>query len=237
MVGSAQELLERLRGQLVVSCQAASDSPLAREHHIVALAEAAVLGGGKAVRIEGVANVAAVRRAVAVPIIGIVKTVRRDSEIIITARVEEVDALSDAGADIIAFDATDRPRPEPVPALIAAVQRRGRVAMADISTLAEGEAAIAAGADFVGTTLSGYTPYSPALPGPDFALMAGLKQRGIPFVAEGRIWAPAEARRALELGAHFVVVGSAITRPDVITRRFADAVAGLEPAPALGSLE
>ena len=134
--------------------------------------------------------------------------------------------LAAAGADVIAFDATDRPRPARVAEIAAEIGRLGKVSMADISTLEEARQAVAAGADFVGTTLSGYTPYTANAAAPDFALMRDLAAAGIPFVAEGRIWEPAEARRALDAGAAFVVVGSAITRPDEITRRFADALVG-----------
>jgi N-acylglucosamine-6-phosphate 2-epimerase len=158
------------------------------------------------------------------PIIGIVKATRADSDVFITTTSADVVALSDAGADIIAFDATQRPRPETVASLCGTVQQRGRASMADISAIDEAKAAIAAGADLVGTTLSGYTDYSPALEGPDFELMQELHHGGVSFAAEGRIWTPDEAARAIALGARFVVVGSAITRPDVIARRFSDAV-------------
>ena len=225
LLDTSQAIRTSLRGGLVVSCQADATSPLAASGHIVALALAGVAGGGRAVRIEGVENVRAVRAAVTVPIIGIVKSPQPASAAFITITAAEVTELADAGAEIIAFDATARTRPVPVASLVAAIHARGRIAMADISTLAEAEAAMAAGADFVGTTLSGYTANSPRLDGPDFALMAALRAKGIPFAAEGRIWTPEEARRALDLGAEFVVVGSAITRPDVITRRFADAIA------------
>lgn len=225
MVISVETMFEQLRGRLVVSCQAAAESPLAPTPHIVALAEAAVLGGARGLRIEGVANVRAVRAAVEVPIIGIVKAKHPGSEAFITTRIEEVNALADAGAEIIAFDATDRTRHVPVADLVAAIVARGCIAMADISTLAEARSAVAAGAHVAGTTLAGYTDYSTALVGPDFALMADLAAAGIPFIAEGRIWEPAEAARSIALGAQFVVVGSAITRPDDITRRYASAVA------------
>lgn len=221
---SAQSTIDRLAGQLVVSCQAAAGTPLEPTPHIVALARSAVLGGARAVRIEGVENVRAVRAAVEVPIIGIVKAQHQGFETYITTQVEEVDALVDAGADIVAFDATDRARPVPVEALVAAILRRGRGAMADISTTAEAHHAIAAGAHVAGTTLAGYTDYSRPLKGPDFQLMSELAAADLPFVAEGRIWAPEEAARCIALGATFVVVGSAITRPDDITRRYADAV-------------
>jgi len=222
---SANTVLDRLLGQLVVSCQAAAGTPLEPIQHIVALARSAVLGGAKAVRIEGAANVRAVRAVVSVPIIGIIKAQHPGFEAFITTTTAEVDLLAEAGADIIAFDATDRLRPEPVGVLVAAIRGHDRLAMADVSNLAEAQQAIAAGADVAGTTLAGYTDYSPKLAGPDFALMAALAAAELPFVAEGRIWEPAEAAQAIALGAAFVVVGSAITRPDDITRRYAEAVA------------
>lgn len=231
MSNSNEDLLAGLRGHLVVSCQAADESPLAATTHIVALAEAAVMGGARAVRIEGIANVAAVRAAVRVPIIGIVKAGQAESDVFITALRSQVDQLCEAGADLVAFDATLRPRPESVGSLVRAVKDRGRIAMADISTLEEARSAIAEGADFVSTTLAGYTSYSVNGPGADFGLMTSLAAAKIPFAAEGRIWEPAEARRALEEGAMFVVVGSAITRPDVITRRFAAEVANARVTP------
>jgi N-acylglucosamine-6-phosphate 2-epimerase len=221
------DILEDLRGGLAVSCQAAEGSPPHQTHNIIALALAAVMGGAKAVRIEGTANVAAVREAVSVPVIGITKIVQRGSDVYITPSLKDVRELCNAGADIVAFDATKRPRPSSVPELIAEIQCAGRIAMADISTLEEAVEAMDAGADFVGTTLSGYTPYSSQCDTPDFVLMRGLSSARIPFVSEGRIWEPSEARLAVKYGAMFVVVGSAITRPDVITRRFADAVAGI----------
>lgn len=221
------DILEDLRGRLAVSCQAAEDSPLHSTNHIVALARAAVIGGAKAVRIEGVNNVSEVRGAVTVPVIGITKIAQPGTDVYITPGLEDVRRLCQAGADVVAFDATKRPRPSSVPELIAEIHRAGRIAMADISTLEEAAEAMDAGADFVGTTLSGYTPYSAQVEAPDFVLMRGLSSARIPFVSEGRIWEPAEARLAIEYGAMFVVVGSAITRPDVITRRFADAVAGI----------
>lgn len=221
---SANSTIESLRGQLVVSCQAAAGTPMEPSEHIVALAQSAVLGGAKAVRIEGVANVLAVRAAVSVPIIGIVKAQHPGFEAFITTKTDEVDGLVDAGAEIIAFDATDRGRPVPVADLIAHILGRGRAVMADISTLAEARLAIDAGAHVAGTTLAGYTKYSSSLAGPDFPLMSALASANLPFVAEGRIWDPTEAARAIEIGAQFVVVGSAITRPDDITRRYAEAV-------------
>ena len=151
---------------------------------------AAVLGGAAGVRIEGIANVRAVRQAIAEPIVGIVKARRPETEVYITATCQEIADLVVAGADIVAFDATERPRPEPAAALCRAAQAAGAIAMADVSTFSEAIAARAFGADLVSTTLAGYTPATASLVGPDFALMALMGSRGIPFVAEGRIARP-----------------------------------------------
>ena len=224
-MSTSLKIVDRLRGQLVVSCQAAADTPLAHTSHIVAMAQSAVLGGAKGLRIEGIENVRAVRVAVNVPIIGLVKAHHPGFEPYITIRIEEVMALCDAGADIVAFDATDRPRPVAIAQLVTGILQSGRVALADISTAQEARAAINAGAHLVGTTLAGYTNYSEQIEGPDFNLMAEIAAARLPFVAEGRIWSAEEATRSIALGAEFVVVGSAITRPDEITRRYARAVA------------
>jgi N-acylglucosamine-6-phosphate 2-epimerase len=198
---------------------------LAHPEHISAIAEAVVAGGASAIRAEGLANIRAIRARVRVPIIGLVKTQRPDTDVYITPSVEDVDDLAAAGADIIALDATARPRPVDVAMLIPAVHRQGRLAMADISTVDEARSALSAGADAVSTTMAGYTSYSQGETGPDFALMYALQRAGIPFVAEGRVWTLDEALKCFELGASFIVVGSAITRPAMITQRFVEGIA------------
>jgi len=219
------DLLQKLRGTMVVSCQADPESPLARPEHISAIAEAVVAGGASAIRTEGLANIAAIKSRVRVPVVGLVKTRRSDTDVYITPAVEDVDAVAAAGADIVAFDATARPRPAEVATLIKAIHRQARLAMADISTVEEAESALAAGADVVSTTMAGYTSYSAGDSGPDFGLMLALQRAGIPFVAEGRVWTLDEALKCFDLGASFIVVGSAITRPTMITQRFAEGIA------------
>lgn len=206
--------------------------PLDAPEHIAALARSVVLGGAAGLRLQGRANIAAARGTTDLPLIGLIKASRPGTDVYITPTVEDVEAVVEAGADIVAFDATDRARPISVEALCAAVRRAGRLAMADVSTAAEGAQAIAAGADVVSTTMAGYTPHSRRIEGPDFTLMSELAARGVPFAAEGRIWTAEEARRCFELGAAFVVVGSAITRPDMITRRFIEHAA-LRASPAM----
>lgn len=215
-------LLDTLTGTLVVSCQADGGMPLDRPDHIAALAATAVAGGAAGVRIQGAANIRAVRDRVGLPLIGLIKVGRPGTDVYITPTLADVDEVVAAGADVVAFDATDRPRPVDVAALCARVREAGRLSMADVSTVAEGQAAWSAGADVVSTTMAGYTPATRNDGAPDFALMGGLRAAGVPFVAEGRIRTPEDAARCLARGARFVVVGGAITRPDAITRRFAD---------------
>jgi len=207
--------------------------PLDATSHIVALAMSVLIGGAAGLRIEGAANIRAVRAQTDRPIIGLLKVRRPGSDIYITPTIADVEIVLSAGADIVAFDGTDRPRAESVEALCAFVRRVGRTSMADVSTAAEGRHALDAGADIVSTTMGGYTPYSRLIKGPDFALMSELAALGVPFAAEGRIRTPNDVRRSFELGAAYIVVGSAITRPDVITRRFVAAA----PSPLTRSIE
>ena len=219
-------LPERLRSRLVVSVQADDGSPLRDTAHIVALSRAALLGGAGGLRLRSPEDIRAVRPLTDLPIIGLTKESHPGTDVYITATPEEVRAVAAAGADLVAFDGTALPRPYPVAELVQAAHDAGALAMADISTLEEARAAYRAGADLVGTTMSGYTPHSPQGTAPDFALMRALAAAGLPFVAEGRLNSPDLAAQALGTGALCVVVGSAITRPDHVTRWFVDALAG-----------
>ncbi|TDD07732.1 N-acetylmannosamine-6-phosphate 2-epimerase [Nonomuraea deserti] len=227
---TAAELFDRLRGRLVVSCQAYPDDPLHGPHFMSAMARAAVLGGAAGVRINGLADVEAVRAAVAVPLIGLWKD--GGGEVYITPTAEHAVAVAHAGADVVALDATGRPRPDGLglAETFERVHRTGALVMADVATLEEGLAAVDHGADCVSTTLSGYTPDSSPQDDPDLDLVAALAGKcRVPVFAEGRIATPAQAARALESGAHAVVVGGAITRPADITRRFASALKERRP--------
>ena len=218
------ELLEGLRGGLVVSCQPVVGGPMDRVEIITALAQAAEDGGAVGLRIEGADHVRAVRAASKLPILGLVKRDLFGSQVRITPLVDDVRDLALAGADIIAFDATIRPRPFPIAELLAEVRRHGRLAMADCSSLEDALAAEAAGVDLIGSTLSGYTEgVVPA--GPDLELVrAAALKLACPVVAEGRYNTPAAAVNAIQAGAFCVVVGSAITRPEHVTGWFADAL-------------
>ncbi|MEI7527594.1 MAG: putative N-acetylmannosamine-6-phosphate 2-epimerase [Elusimicrobiota bacterium] len=220
-----------LKPGLIVSCQAEEGSPFNSEAFIAAFAKAAELGGAAAVRLCGLGNIRASRAAMGLPIIGITKGRFPDGSVLITPTPEDAAAAAAAGADVVALDATARRRPCGLTGaeMIKAVKSRLVVpVMADVSTFEEGLAAAAAGADYVGTTLSGYTPSTVREAGtgaPDLDLVKRLAA-SLPgrVIAEGRIWTPEQAGEALRLGAFAVVVGTAITRPVDIIKRFAGAL-------------
>ncbi|QRM29969.1 putative N-acetylmannosamine-6-phosphate 2-epimerase [Microvirga sp. VF16] len=218
-------LTDSLRGGLIVSCQPVPGGPFDDPASVVRFALAAQNAGARALRIEGIANVAAVAAACSLPIIGLVKRYLTNTSVRITPWVEDIAALSEAGAAIIAFDATDRPRPVPIKTLIEAVHARGRLAMADIATIIEARSADALGADIIATTMSGYTEEKPPPQGPDIDLVREAGRLGRPVFAEGRYNEPRLAAAAMRAGATAIVVGSAITRPEHITQWFSNAIA------------
>lgn len=218
------KVLASLGGGLVVSCQPVPGGPLDNVGAIVAVALAAQAAGAAGLRIEGAGNVAAVTKATRLPVIGLIKRDLVNSAVRITPLLDDVGALIDAGATIVAVDATDRPRPVAAAVLIAEIRRRGGIAMADISSEAEARAAIAAGADVIGTTMSGYTGPGPTPAMPDVDLVRRCAHLGVPLFAEGRYNAPSLAADAIRAGATAVVVGSAITRPEHIVTWFREAV-------------
>lgn len=228
-----QALLAGLKGGLIVSCQALPGEPLYLEDDsmMYLFARAAKQAGAVAIRTNGVRDVRAIRAETGLPVIGLIKKTYPGTDIYITTTLAEVDALVDAGATIVATDCTLRPRVDgqTLQAFLGQVRAKhpGLLLMADVSTYEEGMEAVANGVDFVGTTLSGYTPYSPKADGPDYALVRRLAQNaGVPVIAEGKIHTPEQAAQMLEHGAFAVVVGGAITRPLEIATRFAQAMKG-----------
>lgn len=217
------------RGTLVVSCQAREDNPLHGAVHMRAMALAAAQGGAGGIRAEGCADISAIRAALELPIIGLRKRWSDRYAVYITPGFADAAEVAGAGADVVAIDATPLSRDgEAVADLIRRIKAElGCAVMADVSTLEEGLAAAAWGADYIGTTLAGYTPHSTAAAGPDLALVAALAAVcKVPVIAEGRFETPQQVARAFELGAFAVVVGTAITNPREITRRFAAAAPG-----------
>lgn len=218
---------DSMKGGLIVSCQALPNEPLFGSEIMARMAIAAKGGGAVGIRANTPPDIAAIRAAVDLPIIGLFKVEVPGFAVYITPTVSDALAVASAGADIIAIDATARPHPEGDTAeFISKVkQTTGKPLLADISTEEEALAAEAAGADFVSTTMSGYTPYSPQQEEPDLDLVRRLaSELSVPLIAEGRIATPEQARAALDAGAYAVIVGGAITRPQQITERFVRAV-------------
>jgi N-acylglucosamine-6-phosphate 2-epimerase len=214
--------LARLRGRLIVSVQAEEASPLAAAASIALLARCVVQNGAAAVRIEGVERVRAVRAAIGVPIVGLVKG-RPSAEVpYITTTPGEIAELAAAGADIIAFDATGRSRPcgATISELVAATRQHGRLAFADCASADDGRRAAEAGADIVATTLAGYTSETATCELPALGLLRALAAYHPFAVCEGGIASPKQAGAAFAAGASAVVVGTAITNVDALTRGF-----------------
>lgn len=216
-------VLENLRGGLIVSVQANDDSQLNTPATIALLARVARANGAVGVRIEGEPRIRAVRAALDLPIIGIIKRRYRGFEPYITSTREEVEAVVAAGADIVAFDATDRERfgGAGVASLIETIHARKRLAMADCATFEDGVRAAGTGADVVATTLAGYTAQTHNRTLPALDLVAALAQRHPFVVCEGGVAYPSQVRAALRAGAAAIVVGTAITNIDALVSRFA----------------
>ncbi|WP_228037830.1 N-acetylmannosamine-6-phosphate 2-epimerase [Nodosilinea sp. LEGE 06152] len=211
-------IFETLQGGLVVSCQAPVDSPLHNASVIAAMAEAALKRGAVGVRIDTPAHIQAVRSRCDSPIIGLWKQVIPPSAVYITPQFHHAEAVAQAGSDIIAIDATQRPRPygETLAQIIQRIHDHlGKAVMADVDTLDNALRAVEAGADCVGTTLYGYTEDTQHHTPPGFDLLSTMvAQCPVPVICEGGIASPTQARQALELGAFAVVVGTAITGVD-----------------------
>jgi N-acylglucosamine-6-phosphate 2-epimerase len=220
--------IQTIHKGLIVSCQAPVDSPLHHPMVIAAMAEAAVNNGAVGVRIDTPNHIRAVREKVAVPIIGLWKQIISGYDVYITPQFHHAAAVAEAGADIIAIDATTRNRPggETVPDIIARIhQELGKPVMADVDTIEAAALAASAGADIVGTTLFGYTTITKHLSPPGWELLNQIvEQLEIPAICEGGISSPQMARQALDLGAYAIVVGSAITGIDYLVKAYKKAI-------------
>jgi N-acylglucosamine-6-phosphate 2-epimerase len=223
------QILEQIKGGLIVSCQALSTEPLYDSYIMSKMAYAAALGGAVGIRANTVVDILAIRERVDLPIIGIIKEVYPDSDVYITPTMKEVDALVEIGCDIIAVDATNRTRSGGISfeEFFREVRAKypDQLFMADTSCFEEGKLALELGFDLIGTTMSGYTPYTKGTSLPDFTLMKRYKEElGATVIAEGGIWVPEQLVEAFANGAHAAVVGTAITRPMDITKRFVKAL-------------
>lgn len=220
-------VLDKLKGTLIVSCQALPDEPLHSSFIMGRMAIAAEQGGASGIRAQSKEDILEIQSVCDLPIIGIVKRNYEDSEIYITATKKEIEELLETRSEIIAMDATlrDRPHQEQVEDLVALVHAHGRLAMADCSTVEECIHAQQIGFDIVSTTLCGYTAYSEQIDGPNIPLIKEvLRQVSVPVIAEGKINTPEDLKLVMELGVFAAVVGGAITRPKQITQRFKKAI-------------
>ncbi|MBC1801436.1 N-acetylmannosamine-6-phosphate 2-epimerase [Listeria booriae] len=223
----ANSFLEKVRGKLIVSCQALPEEPLHSSFIMSKMAIAAVEGGAAGIRSNSVADIQAIREAVSAPVIGIIKEVYPDSPVFITPTIKEVIAACETGAEVVAMDGTNRKRPNGEDLATILQQAKSKfpdtLFMADIATVEEAAMAGQFGFDIVATTLHGYTEQTE---GSNIAeanfqfLKEVLQATALPVIVEGKIDTPEKARTALELGGTSVVVGGAITRPQEITARF-----------------
>jgi N-acylglucosamine-6-phosphate 2-epimerase len=224
-----RNILDMIKRKLVVSCQALPNEPLHSPFIMGRMAYAAYLGGASGIRANSVEDIKEIKKQVDLPIIGIIKEVYEGSEVFITPTMKEVDELYREGVDMIAIDATNRPRPDGSTLLelfpLLREKYKDQLFMADCSTYEEAAMAAQLGFDSVGTTLSGYTEATKDRSLPDFELVEKLVNTlSVPVIAEGGISTPEELKRLFDLGIYSAVVGSAITRPMEITKKFMKAV-------------
>lgn len=230
-----QALFDQIKGGLIVSCQALEHEPLyTKEGGVMPLmAKAAAQSGAVGIRANTVRDITQIKAVVDLPVIGIIKKDYPGTPMYITVTMVEVDALVECGVDILAVQGTSALRPDGSTAADFIRQIKAKypqqLVMADIATLEEAMACAEAGADFVGTTMRGYTPETKGIDDIDFAFITELTQKcPAKVIAEGHIHSPEQAVQALQAGAFALVVGGAITRPAEITARFTGAIRAME---------
>lgn len=219
--------LVRIKRGLIVSCQALEHEPLHGEEYMALMALAAKQGGAHGIRANSPKDIAEIKKHVDLPVIGLYKYRYPHHRPYITPSFREAQLVSEAGAEIIAIDATCNSHPvEPVQVLIERIHSElGRLVLADVSTIAEARNAASWGADLVAPTLRGYTAETQGVLVPEFEFFRDLVSAvDCPVIAEGNVRTPEKARKFLDIGAFAVVVGTAITRPQEITRWFAEAL-------------
>ena len=226
-------VVSKIKGEIFVSCQASSGEPLYELDCLMAMIKSVINGGAQGLRLAGERDIKEARKFTNLPIIGITKPDPLPENwkdiVYITPTFEDAKIIADAGADIIAVDGTSRKRPEEnLAEILSRIKNELKlVSMVDISTLEEGLMCKLLGADIISTTLSGYTTHTLDKNNdePDFELLKELVNiTDCPIILEGRIWTPQQVNKAFEIGAHCVVIGSAITRPHLITRRFLEKI-------------
>lgn len=229
MTNRKKNTFKLIKGKLIVSCQALPEEPLHSSFIMGKMAYAAYLGGAGGIRANGIEDIKEIKSAVSLPIIGIIKKNYEGSKVFITPTEREIELLYNEGVDIIALDATKRIRPDgkTIREVFPRIREKykDQIFMADCSTYQEATEAYQLGFDCLGTTLSGYTEYTRGRKLPDLNLIGRLVEDfDIPVIAEGGIWTVEDIQNVFRLGVHAAVVGSAITRPMEITKRFVKAI-------------
>ncbi len=224
-----EEIFESIKNEVVVSCQALPEEPLHSSFIMGRMAYAAYLGGARGIRANSVVDIKEIKQTVNLPIIGIIKKVYGDCPVFITPTMAEIDALCEEGVEIIALDATTRIRPDgkTIQEVFPEIRKKypNQVFMADCSSYEDAKIAAELGFDCLGSTLAGYTEETKGKKLPDIELIRRMvTDFDLPVIAEGGISTPEELKEVFQQGVHAAVVGSAITRPMEITKRFIDAV-------------
>ena len=227
------DVVNNLENKIIVSVQAEGKEPLNRPEHLLALSNSVISGGAGGLRLCGIKNISHISKTIDVPILGLTKLDPTPfnylDSVYITATMKELKDLLKTRIDFIAIDGTPRPRADnsTLKEQIEFIKKKEKIAVCDVSTFEEGVNAAAFGADIVSTTLSGYTRETryKVNEGPDFELLEELvHELTVPVIMEGRIWEPDDVKHAFDLGAFAVVIGTAITRPQIITKRFVSAI-------------
>lgn len=229
MENTRQDLIERLRGNLIVSCQARVGWPMYGPHIMAAFARAAMEGGAAGIRATGPDNISAIKEVVDLPIVGINKQFSDEYDVYITPTWEAAREILEVGIDVIALDATPRERPngESVGGIVSRIREAypDVLIMGEVSTLEEAESILPIGFDLISTTLAGYTEESSSVEGAAVGLVRDVAAlTDTPVIAEGRVRCEQDAVDMLDAGALAVVVGTSITRPEIITSRYVEAL-------------
>ena len=226
-------MVDKLKNKLIVSVQAQGSEPLNKPEYLLAMSQSVVNGGAGALRLCGIENIKHIKKNISVPIIGLTKLeltpINWLDKVYITATLKDLKELLKTGVEFIAIDGTNRKREDgsSLQEQINLIKDEKKTVVADVSTFEEGINVSELGADIISTTLSGYTKETryKVNSGPDFDLLAELTEELLmPVILEGRIWEPNDLKKAFQIGAHAVVIGTAITRPHLITKRFLSGV-------------
>lgn len=229
----ASKLVASLKNTLIVSVQAYKDEPMRDAYVMGKIAEAVEIGGASAIRCQGLDDIKTIKASVSIPVIGLLKVGHDLSKVFITPTLQDVEKCFEAGADVVALDATDRPRPDGLSfeETVSAVKKKygeGALLMGDCSSFEDIERSYSAGCTFASTTLShaGTAVSQPASQGPNLELLREAKEAfpDKPTICEGSVHSPEDVRDALNAGAYAVVVGTAITHPTTITSWFVNAL-------------